>query len=339
MFLRVTAGLLLLSAMANSTANSSTTANMLLVIQKGSDSLGIFDPASGHEIASVPEGGTTGHEVAASLDGRYAYVPIYGNSGVGKPGTDGHNIVVIDLQEHKIAGNLDFNHPVRPHLPTINPKDGLLYTTTELDHSITILDPKLTAAGTLKIIGSIPTSQAESHMFAISHDGRRGYTANVGPGTVSVLDLATRKTIAVIPVSGNIQRVTISRDDRYVFTSDQTEKRLAVIDTGTNKLKQWIALPDIGYGSFATADNHWLLLTLPARNQVAAIDLTTMKVAHTIDVPSNPIVVMARPDSKAAFVSCAGSDQVAEIDLTSWKVSQLIHTGKSPDGLAWVAAR
>ncbi len=339
MFLRITAGLILLTAISNTTARSANSTNMLLVIEKGSDSLGIFDPASGHEIASVPEGGTTGHEVTASLDGRYAYVPIYGNSGVGKPGTDGHNLVVIDLQEHKVAGNLDFGHPVRPHMPTINPKDGLLYTTTELDHSITIMDPKLTPDGTLKIVGSIPTAQAESHMLALSHDGKRGYTANVGPGTVSVLDLATRKTIAVIPISGNTQRITVSRDDRFVFTSDQTDKRLAVIDTATNKLKQWIPLPDIGYGSFATSDNRWLLLTIPGKNQLAAIDLATMTIAHTVDVPSNPVVVMARPDSKAAFVSCAGSDQVAEVDLTTWKVSHLIHTGKSPDGLAWIAAR
>ncbi len=62
--------------------------------------------------------------------------------------------------------------------------------TTELDQSVTIIDPK-----TLKIVGSIPTGQPESHMLTISHDGLRGYTANVGPGTVSVLDIKARKTL------------------------------------------------------------------------------------------------------------------------------------------------
>ena len=37
----------------------------------------------------------------------------------------------------------------------------------------------------------------ESHMLAITRDGRRGYTSNVGPGTVSVLDLEAQKFIAV----------------------------------------------------------------------------------------------------------------------------------------------
>jgi len=93
----------------------------LLVTQKGDTSLAIVDLAAGKVIASVPEGGITGHEVVASPDGRLAYVPIYGNSGVGKPGSDGTNLVVIDIAAQKVVGNLDFGHGVRPHLPIFGP--------------------------------------------------------------------------------------------------------------------------------------------------------------------------------------------------------------------------
>lgn len=61
----------------------------LLVDQKGDRSLAIVDPVAGKVIADVAEGGTTGHEVAGSPDGRLAFVPIYGNSGVGLPGPTG----------------------------------------------------------------------------------------------------------------------------------------------------------------------------------------------------------------------------------------------------------
>ena len=71
----------------------------LLVAQKGDTSLAIVDPIAGAVIASVAEGGTTGHEVTGSPDGKFAIVPIYGNSGVGKPGTDGKNIVIADSPE------------------------------------------------------------------------------------------------------------------------------------------------------------------------------------------------------------------------------------------------
>jgi YVTN family beta-propeller protein len=131
-----------------------------------------------------------------------------------------------------------------PIAPSLGPKDGLLYVTTELDKSVTIIDPQ-----TLKIVGNIPTGQAESHMLAISADGRYGYTANVGPGTVSVLDLAARKTVAVISVAAHVQRISISPDNRWVFTSDDRKPRLAVIDAATNKVDRWIALPGTYFGN------------------------------------------------------------------------------------------
>jgi DNA-binding beta-propeller fold protein YncE len=302
----------------------------LLVAQKGDRSLAIVDPAAGKVLADVAEGGITGHEVAGSPDGKLAFVPIYGNSGVGKPGTDGRKIVVIDIASHKVVGEIDFDHGVRPHCPVFGPKDGMLYVTTELDKAVTIIDPK-----TLKIVGSISTGQPESHMLVLSHDGLRGYTANVGPGTVSVLDMKARKTIAVIPISGNTQRIEISNDDRWVFTADQTAPRMAVIDTATNTVKTWVKLDGLGYGGAATKDGRWLLMPLPDENKVDVIDLKTMAVAHTVDVGKNPQEVLVRPDGKAAYVSCMGANQVAEIDLATWKVSRTIATGSGTDGLGW----
>ena len=302
----------------------------LLVAQKGDQSLAIVDPASGNVIASVPEGGVTGHEVIASPDGRFAYVPIYGNSGVGMPGTDGANLVVIDIAAHKVVGSLDFGHGVRPHMPLFGPKDGLLYVTTELDQAIALIDP-----ATLKFVGHVPTGQPQSHMLALSHDGRRGYTANVGPGTVSVLDIEARKVLTIIPISTNTQRISISNDDHWVFTADQTKPQLAAIDTSTNKVANWIPLSGLGYGSAITPDGHWLLIAVPSKNNVDVIDMKAMKLAQAIPVCADPQETRVRPDGKVGYVSCVGSDQVAEIDLGTMKVSRLFATGKGTDGLAW----
>jgi DNA-binding beta-propeller fold protein YncE len=302
----------------------------LLVANQDDRNLSIIDPAAGKQIAVVPEGGITGHEVATSPDGRTAYVPIYGDSGVGKPGSDGRNMVVIDIPTRKVVGNVDFGHGVRPHCVIYDRHSGLLYITTELDQTVTAVDPR-----TLKVVGSIPTTQAESHMLAISHDGRRGYTANVGPGTVSVLDMAARKTVAVIPISAATQRISISNDDSMVFTADQTKAQLAVIDTSTNKVKTWVPLPASGYGTASTVDGRRLLVAMPSAGKVAVVDLGTLKVERTIDVPAGPAEILIRPDGLVAYVSCPRNNQVAAIDLAQWKVQSLIDAGKSADGLAW----
>jgi YVTN family beta-propeller protein len=308
------------------------TAPILVVVNQGDKNISLVNTATEMQVATVPEGVTDmhGHEAAVSPDGRTAYVPIYSNVGVGHPGLNGHEMLVIDLPSRKITGRVDFGHGVRPHCVIYNQHDGLLYITTELDQNVTLVDPT-----TLKIVGTIPTGQEQSHMLAISPDGTRGYTANVGPGTVSVLDIKARKTLAVIPVSGEVQRISASTDGSMAFTSDQTQPQLAVIDTATNKVKAWVPLPGTGYGSAATSDGRSLLVAIPSRDLVAVVDLATMKVINTIPVPSAPQEILVRPDGKVAYVSCNVKNQVAAIDLSDWKVQRIINAGAGADGLAW----
>jgi YVTN family beta-propeller protein len=319
----------MMSAVA-SHAQRNTTQPMLLVANQGDHTLSLIDPSAGKQIAAIPVDGVTGHEVAASPDGKIAYVPIYGDSGVGRPGTDGTKISVIDLASRKVVHTIDFDHGVRPHCAIYDKNSGMLYVTTELEKSISIIDPK-----TLKIVGRVLTGQEQSHMLVLSRDGSRGYTANVGPGTVSVLDMKARKTLAIIPISKNTQRIAISRDDSMVFTADQAKPQLAVIDTATNKLKTWVPLPAVGYGTAPTLDGRWLLVALRTSKQVAVVDLKTMQVTKTIDVPDGPAEILIAPDGKTAYVACNFKSQIAEIDLGQWKVARLIDAGKTADGLAW----
>ncbi len=309
-------------------------AGTLVVTNKGDRTLSIIDPVTNKQVAVVPEEGVTGHEVAASPDGKLIYVPIFGDSGVGKPGTDGQIIRVIDLEKKAIVGTIDFGKGVRPHCPIFCKKSGLLYVTTEIENSVSIIDP-----ATLKVTGSVSTGQDQSHMLAVTKDGKRGYTANVGPGTVSVLDLENKKLLKVIPISRMCQRISLSVDDKLAFTSDQFEPALVVIDTATNEVRTHVRLPDIGYGTAPTPDGKKLVVALVNANKVAIVDLATLKVTATMDVPKAPQAVIVRPDGTVAYVSCDASAQIAVIDLKENKVNALIDAGKTADGMAWAKAK
>src|SRR5439155_14335369 len=207
---------------------------LLVVANQKEHTLLLVDPDNRRELAKIVVG-VNGHEVMASKDGRFAYVPIYGNSGVGRPGTDGSTIDVIDLQERKLAGTIDLGKPLRPHRAEIG-ADGLLYVTAELANAVDVVDP-----GTRKVLAEISTGEPQSHMLVLSPDGQRCYTANVSAGSVSVLDLAKRKLIATIPVAHSVQRISISPDGRRIFTHDQDPPRIAVIDAATSNISSWIA--------------------------------------------------------------------------------------------------
>jgi DNA-binding beta-propeller fold protein YncE len=322
----------LLGAMAAPLPRHKPANGLLLVVNQGDKTMSVIDPELGKEIATVGEDQTTmwGHEIAASPDGRTVYMPIYGDAGVGSPGLDGNEMLVIDLPSRTIKTRVDFGHGVRPHCAVYEPVRKLLYVTTELDEAITVIDPK-----TLQVVGKIPTTQGQSHMLAITRDGKMGYTSNVHPGSVSVLDLEARKTVKVIPISAVSQRIALSGDDRWAFTSDETKSRMAVIDTSTNTLVKWIQLPGNGYGSVGTRDGKWLLVTIPDKDEVAVVGLRKMEVAQTIPVAKSPQEILIRPDGKFAYVSGLEAKAVAVIDLSQWKMTNTIEVGNFPDGLAW----
>lgn len=300
--------------------------SLLLVANQGDESLSLVNPETGVAVGKIKTKGTRAHEVTASADGRLAYLPIYGNSGVGRPGTDGGDVEIADLDQQSIVGSIGLG-PVRPHWVKFGP-GGLLYVSAEGEQAIDVVD-----AGSQKKVGAIPTGAKESHMVVISPDGSRAYTANVGAGSVSAVDVAARKLIKVIAVAETVQRISMTVDGKFVFTSDQKTPRLAVIDTATNEVAQWVALSGVGYGSAPTQDGKWLLVTMPEASGVAVIDLAQMKQVKTVTVPAHPVEILMRPD--VAYVSCMGAGKVVAVDLAGWKVAKEIATGPGADGLAW----
>jgi YVTN family beta-propeller protein len=303
---------------------------MLVVANQREHTALLVDPETREEVAKVTVG-VNGHEVAVSPDSRFAYVPIYGNSGVGKPGTDGRTIDVIDLHKRELTNRIDLGKPLRPHRAEFGP-DGLLYVTAELAEAVDVINPK-----TGKVIAAIPTGAAESHMIVISPDGRRAYTANVGAGSVSVLDIQARTLVTVIPLAKTVQRISITTDGKYVFTHDQDTPRIAVIDTATNKVASWISLPATVYSSAPTSDGKKLLADSPS-GKIFVIDLPSAKLEESFDIPAASGELLLSPDGKFAFVSCPQAGTIEVLDVPGHKLLQPIKLTPGVDGLAWAPA-
>ena len=312
-------------------AHAADPKGMLITANQGPNNLAMIDLATGKQVGTLVEQGLVKvHELAMLPDGKTLIAPIYGDAGVGRAGTDGSKILVYDIPSRKVTHTIDLGKGLRPHQPTYDAKRKVIYVTTELQQAMTAIDAK-----TFKVLYTVPTGQPESHMFILSHNGKYGYTSNVGPGTVSVLDMDAHKLVTTIPVAEHLQRISISLDDKTVFVSDTTTNRLAAIDTASNTVRQWIDLPSPGFGSAPTADGKHLLICMPDAMKVGLIDLGTMKLVKTIDVAGKPQEILYSPDGSHAWVSSFVEPKIAEIDTKTWTLTRELPGTDRNDGLAY----
>jgi YVTN family beta-propeller protein len=302
---------------------------VLAVVNQKEHSVEFVDPATRTIVGTVSVG-VNGHEIAASPDGKMLYVPIYSNVGVGLAGTNGQTIDVIDAAAMKKVGTIDLGRPLRPHKPAFGP-DGMLYVSGELAEAIEVVDVKKG-----RVVGEVPTGAKESHIFVLTRDGRRAYTANVGPGSVSVLDVPGRRTIAVIPVAKKVQRMALSIDERWAFTSDEDAPRVAAIDTRTNTLGRWIATGGIPYVTQPTPDGRYLLVaeTKGAGGLLEVVDLAEWKVVKEFPLAAQQNGGFLLHDG-VAYLSEPKAGTIEVLDLKSWKLKEPIRMTPGVDGLAW----
>jgi YVTN family beta-propeller protein len=309
--------------------------DLLFVANQIEHTVLLVDPTSRQVVAKAGVD-INGHEVAVSPDGRFGFVPIYGNTWVGQHGSDGSTVQVVDLHRGTTIAVIDLGKAVRPHAAHFGP-DGLLYVTAELANAIYIVDTK-----NRSLVGKIPTGATHSHMFLITPDGRRIYTANNEPGSVSVLDVQGRKLLTKISISKSIQRIAISPNGKFVFTQDQETPRIVVIDTATNAIVRSIPLPAIAFASVITHDGRWLLVN-SATGKLFVVDFASGRLQHTFDTPDVPVLptpgeFALSPDGRRAYLTCPQGGTIEVLNLRDWKMEEPIRLTKGVDGMALVPA-
>jgi YVTN family beta-propeller protein len=148
----------------------------LLVLNKADNTLTLLDLATKKSVATIPTGEGP-HEVAVSPNGKIAVVCNYGSSP-----TPGNTLTVIDVAARKSLRTIDLGKYVHPHgIAWLRGNE--VAVTTEGTKTLLTVD---IAAG--KVTAAIETDQLGSHMVALAPAHDRAFVANIGSGSVSVIE-------------------------------------------------------------------------------------------------------------------------------------------------------
>jgi YVTN family beta-propeller protein len=310
--------------------------HLMLVVSKGMPGITIYDADSGQAICRA-KAGVSPHEAAFSLDGQYAYLPVYGSTAVGLAGTDEHVLQFIRTSDCSEAATLDTGENKRPHGIAVG-KSGTIYLTSEVSKSLLLIDPNQH-----RIIAKIPTDSPYSHMIAVTPDEKTIYVSNVQSKTVSVLDVSGRKLEKVIPTGAENQRMTLSPDGRWFVTSLGPEHKIAFYRTADDQLDFAVPVDGTPFVAKFSADGKFLYDAGHQAGQIRVwkIDVGQRKVVATTSeaIGTNTGALTVNPFNGVIYVSDQTSNKISEIDPASWKVTKQLDTDKTPDQIAFTVVR
>ncbi len=320
---------------------ASAAAGTLVVANKSEATVSLVDTETSEIRATLPTENAP-HEVAVSPSGELALVGNYGTRD--EPGS---SLTVVDVGAAKVVKTIDLAGYTRPH-GIVWFDDATALVTVEENRALIRVN-----VGSGKVEQEIDTDAEISHMVAVDRHHRLAFVANIGSGSVTVVDLALGKRLAIILTGEGAEGIAVTPDGRNVWIANRAEDTVSVIAAGSQRSVAKIAAGEFPIRAEATADGRFVLVTNAKSNDLSIFDANEMKevgrVAFTavskgdegrlfsdrFGSSSVPIGIEIVDDEKRAYVAHANADGISIIDLEQWKVIGTLSAGKEPDGMGY----
>jgi YVTN family beta-propeller protein len=204
-----------------------------IVVEEASQVLAFRDPHSFAVVKEVPVDCKGVDHADFSADGNFA---IFSCEFSGK-------MVKIDLATQSVAGYLS--------IPGSSPQDvkldsaGKIFYVADMDRGgVYLID-----ATSFTVVGFIPTGK-DAHGLYVSRDTKDLYVTNRGSGSITVIDLASRRPVATwtIPGGGSPDMGNISPDGTILWLSGRYNAAVYAISTIDGHLVARIHVPNQPHG-------------------------------------------------------------------------------------------
>ena len=194
---------------------------------------------------------------------------------------------------------------------------------------------------TLKRTGQINVGGQGPRGIAVTHDGRYLLTANQGSGDLSVLDRATGKLIARIPIGPSTEMVRVQGNTAYVTFEPPADKgglaHIAIVDLDTQRITASIPSGHETEGLEFSADGKTLLVANEGDDTVSVYNLPAGTLAQKIKTDAygnRPRGIKRLPDGSGYVVSLEFSDKLLVLDK-NFAIARAVATASGPYGLAF----
>jgi DNA-binding beta-propeller fold protein YncE len=249
---------------SDSTAQVPGLTGTLVVTNKSPSTTTIIDVATGQALATLPTGNNP-HEVVITRDGRTAVVTDYGTG-------NAPTLTVIDVPGKRVARTISLGQYTAPHGIVYLPGDSLVAVTSERTNHVVIV-----AVASGEIRKAIPTNKRGSHMVAVTGDGRRAWTGDMGDHTVSELDVSSGTYIRSIAVPNQPEAINVTPDGREVWVGSNATGKVSVVDPSSGSVTTAAEGVSWPYRVLFTPDNSTVVLPDLRNHEVRFLERATRR--------------------------------------------------------------
>jgi YVTN family beta-propeller protein len=126
-----------------------------------------------------------------------------------------------------------------------------------------------------------------SEGFDVLPNGREAWVGNAGDGTISVIDLASKRVVDTLDANvRGVNRLKFTPDGKYALVS--AGSALAIFDTATRREVKRLSNVHSSGGIEMQPDGARAYAACGREGDVAVIDLKTLEVAGHIDAGGGP---------------------------------------------------
>lgn len=294
---------------------------LLLVGNKGEDTVSIIDLETGQEIARPAVSGSAPHEIAPSPDGAQFAVVNYGDN----------DIDIFDVASRSLIQTVDLGEDTRPH-GLVWLSDDRIVATTEGNNSIVVIAPD-------RSVRSFGTGKRGTHMVAVTSGGVTAFTADMGSGTVSRIDLESGDIMSA-DAGQEPEGIAITPDGREVWVSARGDNTVRVFDADTLERLSMIEVGRFPLRITLSPDGRHAVTSNLFDGSLSVIDVESRKVLRTLSVSgeqaSGQVTLLFSEDGQTLYAAETGTDSVAEVDFVTGEVRRRLKAGRNGDGLAIV---
>ena len=309
----------------------------MLVVSKGMPGVTLYN-ADTEEVLCKFKTAPSPHEVAFSTNGRTMYVPVYGNTILGTPGSDEHVVHFLSSRDCRELALVDTGVNYRPHGIAVG-KSGKVYLTTEIAQTVSILD-----APNQALKATIPTGSKSSHMLVVTPDEKTAFVSNVMSKSISVLNLEKEQLEKTLDVGAENQRIDLSPDAKQFVTSFWKDNKLAFFKVAERELDFTVPTDGSVLQAKYSADGKYVYgVGTGGQRQIGVwkIDVAAKKVVASVKegIGLSAAAFSISPFTGNLYVSDQISNEVVILEPNELKVVKRLVVEKSPDGIAFASSR